>query len=84
MLNLSLCFCSCASVSFLSVPAGGRLYDAVYEPGNFCAVPEARKTTTELVLLPVTTVPGCLDLYGDSVLGRLRAALYLGQVSQER
>lgn len=79
MLNLSLCFCFSV---FLRVPAGGRLYDAVYEPGNFCALPEARETTTELVLLPVTTVPGCLDLYGDSVLGRLCAALYLGQVRE--
>lgn len=36
--------------------SGGRLYDAIYEPGNISALSETCETTTESVFVPVSAL----------------------------
>lgn len=62
--------------------ASGRLHNAIYEPGYFGALPKAYKTTTEPVLIPVTFIIGCMDLYGYCVSGSICVTLHPCKVSQ--
>lgn len=59
---------------------GRRFHDAIHEFGHISFIPQASETTTKSILIPITIVTRCLDLYGDCLLGRFGAAFHSGAV----
>lgn len=58
----------------------GRFHHALHELGHIHSVPETDKTTAESFLVPVTAVPGRLDLHGHCLSRRVGSPVHIGQV----